>query len=140
MRVIEDVSDEMADVIPEGFRNNIRWQLGHIYFVNEAFAFYYNDLPMHGVKGFKEWFSNGTTPLDWVTEPPSMKELRDLLEGQQERIQSALTNRLEEETKQKFTTGSGFALETTGEFLNFNLYHEGMHVSVIKIYKSLIQK
>ncbi|WP_374934851.1 DinB family protein [Neobacillus driksii] len=29
--VLENVSREEAEVIPKGFNNNIRWNLGHIY-------------------------------------------------------------------------------------------------------------
>ncbi len=29
--VLEDITEEQAEVIPAGFKNNIRWNLGHMY-------------------------------------------------------------------------------------------------------------
>jgi hypothetical protein len=39
---------------------------------------------------------------------------------------------------QPCTTSAGMTLETSEQFLGFNLYHEGMHLSVIKLYKILL--
>lgn len=45
LKLMEGVTEEQADVIPEGFRNSIRWNLGHIYVVTERIAFQYIGLP-----------------------------------------------------------------------------------------------
>ncbi|MFF3923476.1 DinB family protein [Paenibacillus lactis] len=31
----KDVTEQEADIVPEGFANSIRWNLGHIYTVHE---------------------------------------------------------------------------------------------------------
>lgn len=139
LRVVEDVTEEMADVIPEGFRNNIRWHLGHIYFVMEGFAFHYLDLPKRLPEGYAKLFANGTSPLEWEQTPPTLEELRQLLSEQQERVRSLLENRTDVKVDPPFTNRSGVKLETVAEFLNFNLYHEGMHLGIIKTYKTLCQ-
>lgn len=40
VRAVEGLSEGILDSIPEGFNNNIRWNLGHIYLVQEKFAFH----------------------------------------------------------------------------------------------------
>ena len=39
LKSVENVTEQEADIIPEGFANSIRWNLGHIYTVHEQFAF-----------------------------------------------------------------------------------------------------
>jgi hypothetical protein len=142
LKTMEGVTEEIADRIPEGFRNTIRWQLGHIFVVLERFAFQYIGLPLHLPNGFKEQFEYGTSPLSTpVFVPvPTLQQLEYLLKEQQERIREALAHRLQEKIIPPYTTSAGMTLETPEQFLSFNLYHEGMHLSMIKIYKLLLNR
>lgn len=138
---MDGVTEEIADRIPNGFRNTIRWQLGHIYVVLERFAFQYVGLPLHLPEGFKEQFEYGTSPLNGSHSfpVPTLSELEHLLKEQQERIRDVLGLRLQEKAVSPYTTSAGITLETTEEFLSLNLYHEGMHISIIKLYKVLLR-
>lgn len=141
LNLLEGITEEMADQIPDGFRNSIRWNLGHIYVVEERFAFQYLGLPQNLPEGFKEQFEYGTTPLNaHQFRVPTLKELEDLLKEQQLRIQEKLVDLLEVKIDPSYTTSAGMTLETPKQFLTFILYHEGMHFSVIKLYKSLLSR
>ncbi|RCX23729.1 DinB family protein [Fontibacillus phaseoli] len=141
LKLVEGVTEQLADRIPEGFRNTIRWNLGHIYVVCERFAFQHLNLPQHLPNGFKEQFENGTSPIQPVSFPiPTLTELEILLKEQQERIRQALEHRLQEKIVPPYTTSAGMILETPEQFLSFNLYHEGMHLSIIKLYKKLLSR
>jgi hypothetical protein len=39
IRSVEGLDEKLADIIPKGFNNNIRWNLGHIYLMQERLAF-----------------------------------------------------------------------------------------------------
>ena len=139
LNLLDGVSEEMADRIPEGFRNTIRWNVGHIYVVVERFAFQYLGLPQNLPEGFKEQFEYGTSPLNTHEyRVPTLSELEELLKAQQVRIQETLSDRIDEKIIPPYTTSAGMKLETPKEFLTFNLYHEGMHLTVIKLYKELL--
>ncbi|WP_127588541.1 DinB family protein [Paenibacillus koleovorans] len=140
LKQLDGLTEELADRIPDGFRNSIRWNLGHVYVVLERFAFQYIGLPQQLPDGFKARFEFGTSPLTATeTAPaPTLAELRALLEGQLPRIREALEARLQEAVEPPYTTSTGLTLATPEQFLTFNLYHEGMHVSVIKLYKKLL--
>lgn len=141
LKAVEGVSEEMADQIPDGFRNSIRWQLGHIYVVLERLAYQSLGLPTQTPEGFKELFEFKTSPLTAPTglAVPSLQELTALLKEQPVRIRSELANRLHDDIT-PYTTSAGMKLESLAEFLSFNLYHEGMHFSVIKQYKVLLSR
>ncbi|MET3195058.1 DinB family protein [Bacillus sp. OAE603] len=139
LNLLDGVSEEMADRIPEGFRNTIRWNVGHIYVVVERFAFQYLGLPQNLPEGFKEQFEYGTSPLNTHEyRVPTLSELEELLKAQQIRIQETLSDRVDEKIIPPYTTSAGMKLETPKEFLTFNLYHEGMHLTIIKLYKKLL--
>lgn len=142
LKLLDGVTEEMASQIPEGFRNNIRWNLGHIYLVLERFAFQYLNLPQQLPDGFNEQFSRGTSPLNTLDDiaVPTLHELKALLQEQPERIQAALAHRLQEKIDPPYTTSAGMTLEMPEQFLSFGLYHEGMHLSTIKLYKKLLSQ
>lgn len=141
LKVASGVMEELADRIPDGFRNSIRWNLGHVYVVLERFAFQYIGLPLHLPDGFKERYEYGTSPLTCeVSAPaPTMAELEKLLGEQAGRIQEALRDRLQEKVT-PYTTSIGAKLESPEQFLSLALFHEGLHLSVIKIYKSMLNR
>jgi uncharacterized damage-inducible protein DinB len=135
IKAVAGLSESTIDHMPEGFNNNIRWNLGHIYTVQEKFAFHFAGEPLQLPENFDRLFTKGTKPADWHGELPSLEELLALLAEQPKRIQEVLQDRLDEHVAKPFTTGSGLLLSTIGEFLNFTLYHEGMHFNSITLLK-----
>ncbi|OAS22723.1 DinB family protein [Paenibacillus oryzisoli] len=136
IKVVEGLSEDTLDDMPEGFNNNIRWNLGHIIFVQEKFAFHFIGEPLQIPENFERLFAKGTRPADWAEEElPSLETLLALLVEQPQRIQSILHGRLDESVAKPFTTGNGLLLTTIGELLNYTLYHEGMHFNMISLLK-----
>jgi DinB superfamily len=46
-KVAEGVTEENADLIPDGFPNSLRWQLGHIYTSVEGIVFHFANETMN---------------------------------------------------------------------------------------------
>ncbi|MGG0792028.1 DinB family protein [Peribacillus simplex] len=59
------MDDEVSLFIPEGFNNNIKWNLGHIYVVQEKFAFNIINERTTMQKNIFDLFSIATKPTDW---------------------------------------------------------------------------
>jgi uncharacterized damage-inducible protein DinB len=135
IQAAQGMTEQSLDLVPEGFNNNVRWNLGHIYLVQEKFAFHFAGEPMLLPPGFERLFAKGTKPADWNEEVPTLAALLELLADQPKRIREALQHRLEEPVEQPFTTGSGLTLSSIGEFLSYTLYHEGMHFTAINLLK-----
>ncbi|WP_335871632.1 DinB family protein [Bacillus sp. 2205SS5-2] len=128
---IESISEEVADEMPEGYKNTIRWHLGHIVAVTDAFLFNFAEIPMYLSEEQFEMFKSGSKPADWHTEPPTLDEISEMFNGQIDHIKKHLENRSMDEKTPKTFNLYGNPQETLGEVLNFCLYHEGFHLGYI---------
>lgn len=124
--VLENVSEEQAEMIPIGFKNNIRWNLGHIYLDQylwlQALTKEKADVP----EQFNSWFGFGTSPADFTTETPSLDEIKILLQKQPAQIKEVYGDRLEEEFPP-----TAMGMHTIEQVLIRTIFHEGMHLQAI---------
>lgn len=140
LQLVSAVDERKSEILLDGFGNHIKWNLGHIYFVQEKFAFHFNGEEMHLPAGFGELYAPGTRPEHGADGGFALAEILGLLGGQITRISTALSARLQEEVKQPYTTSKGLHLSRVSEFLSFCLYHEGMHFEKIKTTLRLIER
>lgn len=136
---VSKLNDQDAQIIPIGLNNNIKWNLGHIYVVQERFAFLQTGREVNMPESFESLFAPGTKPVNWGSDVPEMADLLKLLTEQMTRIETKLPIVLKEEVKQPYVTSKGLKLTTVEQFLSFCLYHEGMHFAAIKNILSLIK-
>lgn len=124
--VLENVSEEEAEFVPKDFKNNIRWNLGHIYLdqylwiedVTQEKA----DIPHL----FHSFFGFGTSPASFNAETPLYEELKTYLANQPSRIKELYSNRLEEEF-----APTEIGIHTIEQALIRTIFHEGMHLQTI---------
>ena len=132
--VLEDVTEEEAELIPNGFRNNIRWNMGHILLDQYTWIYF----QLNEETPYKEWekfFGFGTTPDDFTKETPNYSELLTLLKTQPNYIRETFMNRLSE----KLLKVTELEMSTVGEVLPRTMYHEGLHIGTIMAIKKLIR-
>lgn len=132
LKEMEGISEEQADQIPDGFRNNIRWNLAHIYVTQNMLLSNYGGKNIETPTRDLEMFAPGTKPADWEGEAPSLEEIKQQLEDQPVKLKETLSGQMDDEAEEAF-----MSLPTVGEILNFTLYHEGAHVGIIKAIKKI---
>ncbi|MDQ0300438.1 putative damage-inducible protein DinB [Salibacterium salarium] len=130
LKEIEHLSEEQADQRPEIFPNTIRWNLGHIYTVQNVMLSHFGGKNIDTPSRYLELFVPGTRPDEWQGEVPSLDELKQHLEEQPTKLKEALIGEMDEKAAKPFQS-----LSTVGEILNFTTYHEGLHVGTIKALK-----
>jgi uncharacterized damage-inducible protein DinB len=130
LKIFEDLTEEEADQMPNGFSNTIRWNLGHILIVQDQLANHFAGIPGQLPAEYISLFNNGTKPADWHITPPSLDVLAQHLKEQTRSIRENLTGRLDELATKPFTR-LGFKMKTIGEILNFSIHHEGVHFGII---------
>lgn len=134
LEVLEDVSHEEGEIVPDGFRNNIRWNVGHLFLDQYLWLEAITREEANYQKQFNDWFGFGTTPANFTDETPTLEELKDLLKRQIEHIKEVYGHRLEEE----FPPTSMENYTTIEQVLIRTIFHEGMHIqAVIDIIKCI---
>ena len=130
-KILEGVSPEALDIVPEGFNNNIRWQLGHILVTAELFLFKGQEkLPA----SYNALFGPGSKPANWTDDVPSVATLLEQLNEQLASIQEVDTTTFDIKLEKPFIGN-----ETVGELAAMGAFHEAMHVGQIQALKKLIE-
>lgn len=136
LMVIANLSLEQLHVIPEGFKNNIAWNLTHLLVTQQ--------LLHYGLTGNKFLISDelianfrkGTSPT-YQLSSSELEEIKNLFES--------LPNTLEEDynkglftTYKSYPTSTGFVLDSIDTAITFNNFHESLHLGVIMSLKKLV--
>lgn len=127
IHAIDGITEEMADLIPTGFNNNIRWNLGHIFIDQYLWIEHLTKEPISLPDGYRDRFAYGTSPSSWTSRPPSINELREQLSQQPARIKELYAERLEEEFPP-----TELGMHTIAQVLVRTIFHEGLHIAAIQ--------
>ncbi|MBX9888996.1 MAG: DinB family protein [Flavobacteriaceae bacterium] len=123
---LEQLTLEQLNKIPEGFKNNLIWNIGHIITTQQGLVYRLSGLPVAISKEFHNKYKYGSVPTQTTTQE-EVDEIKELLIS------------LIQQTKDDYDTGKfvsftpyethiGFHLATFQEAINFNNYHEGVHL------------
>ena len=134
LSVMENVTEEEAEIIPIGFNNNIRWNLGHMYLDQYLWIQTVTKEKCGVPEQFNSWFGFGTSPANFNSETPSLEELKILLKEQPANIKDVYGERLEEEFPP-----TEMGMHTIEQVLIRTIFHEGMHLQAILDLKKCIQ-
>lgn len=136
LKFLERYSLEQLNHIPEGFKNNMIWNIGHIIVAQQGLIYRLSNLPMYIPMDLYDKYKNGSFPTGETTQE-EVDELKDLL--------MSLIDKTEADFKaNKFTefhpyqTLTGFMLSSFEETIQFNNYHEGLHLGVIMSLRKLV--
>ena len=125
LQLIENYSLEQLNKIPEGFSNNLAWNLGHIIVAQQGLVYRLSGLPTYVSDEMTNTYKNGSKPTGTTTQA-EINELKVLLFSLIEKTKEDYANG-KFVTYNEYTTGTGFHLASTMEAMNFNNYHEALH-------------
>ena len=126
---LEKYSIEELNKIPEGFSNNLIWNIGHIIVVQQLLVYKLSGLPTMVSNEMIEKYQKGTKPEHNVTQE-EVDEIKVLLfstleKTKQDFAENIFQNYLE------FTSMSGFTMKSAANAIEFNNYHEAMHTGIM---------
>jgi hypothetical protein len=117
------------NTIPEGFSNNLIWNIGHIVVVQQLLVHHLSGLPMYVSDELVAKYRKGTKPEHTVTQE-EVDEIKSLLFTTVEQTQLDFqNNRFQEYTE--FTTMTGYHISNAKDAMEFNNYHEAIHTGII---------
>ncbi|MGP4081546.1 DinB family protein [Pseudalkalibacillus sp. R45] len=135
---VQSIPEELFDVQPDPFNNTIRWNVGHIAFVNEYFLSLGLSIDSRLPDHYAQLFKPGTQPDDWSDIPPTKEELLQNLTRQLSSYSDIDPSVFDKQMDPPIDLGP-LKLETFGEVFNFATVHESMHFSSISSLLKVLQ-
>jgi len=129
LKSIDNLSIEQLNTIPKGFKNNIAWNIAHLVVTQQLLCYKLSGLSCLISDEMIEKYQKGTTPLKDIS--------KEELEGIKE-LFLELPQKLEEDFKNQlfqkyypYKTSVNIALNSIEDSVEFNAYHEGIHLGII---------
>ena len=133
---IENYTLEQLNLIPDGLRNNLIWNIGHIIVPQQRLAYLLSENETLLTEEFTNKYVNGTIP-DGKTTQEEVDEIKRLLFSTIEQtILDYEKGKFENYTETQ--TRTGFLLTNFEEGMLFNHYHEGVHLGFMMKIKRFI--
>jgi DinB family protein len=129
LKFLENYTLEQLNKIPEGFGNNLIWNISHIVVVQQMLVYKLSGLPMMISDEMVEKYKRGTKPETDVTQE-EIDEIKRLLFATLEQSKKDFGANIFKEYSE-FTTMSGFLIKNAKAAMEFNNYHEAVHTGVM---------
>jgi hypothetical protein len=138
---IESISGLTAaqlNEIPEGFNNNIIWNMAHLVAAQQGICYLRSGLETFVDKEFYLSYTAGTKPGGHVSEE-SIADIKNLLISTLDQFKTDYHQQLFNNYK-GWTTRYGVELNNIDDAVSFLSFHEGLHLGYIMSLKRLILK
>ena len=116
--------------------NNLIWNLGHVVVSQQKLVYALSGLPMLIPDSLFEKYQNGSRP-DGKTTQAEVDEIKKLLSEMVEKTKADFEAGIFKEFH-PYQTKTGFHLGTLKEAMEFNNYHEGIHLGIMMSIKKYI--
>ena len=131
LRLLESFTLEQLNTIPNGFSNNIIWNIAHIIVTQQILVYQLSGLPLQVSQEMEEMFKNGSKPTCLTTQT-EVNEIKTLLLETVEKIKIDFQMPNLFENYNEFTTKStSFLIDSAKTALEFNNFHEGVHYGIM---------
>ena len=129
-RIIENIALEDLNKIPNGFNNNIIWNIGHIVVTQQLLAYKLSGLPMIINDELVAKYRKDTKPEGAVTQE-EVNTIKDLLFFTVEKTKEDYKEGLFKNYQAYTVSTTGNTLTNIDEAFQFIMFHEGMHLGYV---------
>ncbi len=127
--VVEGLTLEQLNTIPDGFNNNIAWNIGHIVVTQQLLVYALSGAKTIIPSETIDLFRKGTSPEGKVTQE-QMDEILSYMESTIDQTEKNLAAGVFGDYKE-YPTSYGITLHNLEEAIIFNNMHEAMHLGYI---------
>ena len=134
---LDRLSLEDLNKIPDGFKNNIIWNIGHIVVTEQLLLYRLSGMPTLVSDEMIEKYKIGTKPEAFV-EQEEVDEISELLFSTIKKTQEDYKNNKFVNYKEYTVSTTGNTLKNIDDAISFSLFHEGIHLGyILALKKSL---
>ncbi|WP_293305333.1 DinB family protein [Pedobacter sp. UBA5917] len=136
LELVKDLSTEQLNKIPEGFNNNIIWNIAHLTAAQQNLCYVRSGLPVPvDAKHFGPFLS-GTKPEQFIGKE-EIDSIYSILLSSMDRLAADYTSGIFVQFE-PWDKRYGMKLNTVEDAINFVPFHEGMHIGYIMAMKKLV--
>lgn len=135
-KLIQGFTLEQLNKVPAGFNNNLIWNVAHIVVTQQLLVYKLAGLPVMVSEEMIEKYKKGTK-TDHVATQEEVDEILSLLHKTVAQTEKDIDNNLFQNFNE-YPTSTGFVLKTNQDSMEFNNFHEGLHIGVIMALRKLV--
>ncbi len=136
-KLLDSYSLDQLNEVPGEFKNNLIWNIAHVVVTQQLLVYKLSGLPMMIDDEMVDLYRKGTK-----TERPAtaeeVSEIKKLLFTTLDKTEKDLSNDIFKNYND-YETSTGFVLKSVEDAMNFNNYHEGIHLGYILALRKAIQ-
>jgi hypothetical protein len=136
LKIIEGLTIEQLNKIPDGFNNCIVWNIAHMVVTQQLLCYNFSGLDMTVSDEMVTMFRKGTKPQKIVSEE-EFETYKKLFIDLPRQLETDYKNRIFREY-QEYTTSLNVKIVDIDFAIAFNSYHEGIHLGAILALRKLI--
>jgi len=129
--ILTETPKEKLLQIPEGFNNNVYWNIAHTVATQQLLIYKLSGLQMRIPNELVAKFAKGTVPDGTATEEEMMVVADFLISTAEWLIEDYNTALFQ--TFNEYTTSARVTLKNVDDAIVFNLLHEGLHLGQISL-------
>jgi hypothetical protein len=135
-QILENHTLVQLNTIPEGYSNNLIWNIAHIIVVQQMLVYKLSGLPMMISDEIVEKYKKGTKPEHNVTQS-EVDEIKSLLFETIDQTEADLNNKIFK-NYDEYPTSTGFVIKSAEDAMAFNYFHEALHIGIIMSIRKFI--
>lgn len=135
-KILENHSLDQLNKIPDGFNNNMFWNIAHIVVTQQLLVYKLSGLPMLVSDELVKKYKKGTKPEQAVTQA-EVDEIKSLILPTIKKTKEDYENGFFS-NYQEYPTSVGFVLNNVEDALAFNNFHEGLHIGILMNLRKLV--
>ncbi|WP_299105090.1 DinB family protein [uncultured Tenacibaculum sp.] len=136
LKKIEGLTLEQLHITPEGFKNNIAWNVAHLVVTQQLLHYKLSGNQCLVPEDLIEKYRKGTAPSEDFTEE-EWEEVKELLMGLPDTLKEDFEAGIFNEYT-PYMTSMGFELTSIERAIAFNNLHEGIHLGIVMALVKLV--
>ncbi|UTW66521.1 DinB family protein [bacterium SCSIO 12643] len=137
LKLIDGLSVEQLNKIPEGYNNNIIWHVGHLIATQQLLIYRLSNTEVLITENIIDEFRKGTKPEKLYSEE-DIQELKSMFIEIIHRTEQDYNFDVMNKFTEDYPTSYGVVLKSVDDAVKFNNIHEGLHLGYIMAMRKLV--
>lgn len=134
--VLDNYTLSQLNLVPEGFKNNLFWNIAHVVVTQQLLCYKLSGLDLMVSDKWVELYKKGTCTSEDASKS-DLEHLKELLLTTIEQTEKDIDLGLFQ-TFTEYPTSTGFVLKTVDDAFEFNNFHEGIHLGYVLALKKAV--